>query len=75
MMGWTILQEYIRIAGTVFANQFRSNIAFYAPGLDPQITEAVRTTLTVLAQLPPDIAKQVVVAYVKSLSVLSFPSA
>lgn len=58
----------IAIAGAVFANQFRSNIAIYAPGLDPRVTEAVRTTLTVLSRLDADTAQKVISAYVRSLN-------
>ncbi|CCA66622.1 probable DHA14-like major facilitator; ABC transporter [Serendipita indica DSM 11827] len=58
----------IAIAGSVFANQLRKNIAIFAPGLDPRIAEAVRQTLSVLEMLPQEVQGQVIQAYLRALN-------
>ncbi|KAG8860948.1 hypothetical protein FRB91_000144 [Serendipita sp. 411] len=67
----------IAIAGSVFANQLRSSLAIYAPGLDPHIAEAIKNTLSVVSSLRPDQQAQVLMAYVKALNyvfIVSIPT-
>ncbi|KAG8832129.1 hypothetical protein FRC17_001962 [Serendipita sp. 399] len=67
----------IAIAGAVFANQLRSSLAIYAPGLDPQIAEMIKNTLSVVATLQPDVQAKVITAYVRALNyvfIVSIPT-
>lgn len=58
----------IAIAGAVFSTCFHDGIEKYAPGLDPQLIEAIRGTLSVVATLPQEVQRQVVEAYVEALN-------
>lgn len=66
-----VVDVFISIAGTVFANKLRSNLAVYAPDLDPVIATAVRQTLSVLDKLDADTRARVVLAYVHALGMSS----
>jgi hypothetical protein len=57
----------ISIAGTVFANNLKSNITVYAPNLPTQLVTGVRQSITVIFGLPAVLRDQVVVAYVHAL--------
>ncbi|CAG8771341.1 2037_t:CDS:2, partial [Acaulospora colombiana] len=57
----------IAIAGAVFSTRFHDGIEKYAPGLDPQLVEAIRSALSVVATLPADIQAKVLQAYVEAL--------
>lgn len=57
----------ISIAGTVFANSIKSNLAEYAPSLPAQLVTGVRQSISIILGLPVDLKAQVVVAYVHAL--------
>ncbi|EJU00069.1 MFS general substrate transporter [Dacryopinax primogenitus] len=57
----------ISIAGTVFANQLGSQLAQYAPGLDPSIVQTLKESVTVVATLPLDQQGPIIEAYTKAL--------
>lgn len=57
----------IAIAGTVFANNLKSNLAEYAPGLPNHLAIGVRQSISVIFGLPADLKAKVIVAYVSAL--------
>jgi len=67
----------IAIAGTIFNNQLVKELATYASGLDPQVMQAVKQSVTVIFTLPASQQAPVVHSYVKALDytfVLSVPT-
>jgi EmrB/QacA subfamily drug resistance transporter len=67
----------IAIAGTIFANQFRSGLATYAPDLPPELAVLVRQSVTVIKMLDDKHKAGVVEAYVNALNyvfVLAIPA-
>jgi hypothetical protein len=57
----------ISIAGTVFANNLKSNLTVYAPNLPNQLITGARQSISVIFGLPADLKHQVIIAYVRAL--------
>jgi len=57
----------IAMAGTVFSNQLRHNLAIYAPSLSHDLVESVRQSVTIIKTLPADQQAEVIKAYAKAL--------
>ncbi len=60
----------ISIGGTIFANQLSSSLAPYKDALGPQLVQAVRQSVTVVFNLPPELRQPVVEAYVHSVATM-----
>jgi MFS family permease len=57
----------IAIAGTIFANQLQTQLAFFAPTLDPATAYSVRQSVTVIFTLPLEQQEPVIKAYCRAL--------
>lgn len=67
----------ISIAGTIFANQLQTQLAVFAPTLDPVTAFNVRQSVTIIFTLPLEQQKPVIEAYCRALGyvfILGIPS-
>lgn len=60
----------ISIGGTIFANQLNSSLSPYRDALGPELIQAVRQSVTVVFNLPAELRKPVVDAYVHSVATM-----
>lgn len=60
----------ISIGGTIFANQLNASLAPYKEILGPELVQAVRQSVTVVFNLPPELRQPVVEAYVHSVATM-----
>ncbi|KIM25825.1 hypothetical protein M408DRAFT_73890 [Serendipita vermifera MAFF 305830] len=60
----------ISVGGTIFANQLNSSLGPYKDVLGPELVQAVRQSVIVVFNLPPQLRQPVVEAYVHSVATM-----